>query len=241
LPKTAAKNNYPFNVVSRTSIDSTEAKASVFAPAKPKLVSSLRIEKKAFDTNKLPPLPKAAKISTSFEDIPGQMGELVTGEEPKRVHVPEKPVENENIEVDEMDEFDDLAPIAMRFNAGLFDLIIGGFASFILLSPFLLTGGVWMSLSGFFALTAAFAIVMFVYLTASIGFRGKTFGMRVFSLELVDAEENAYPTLHQAAVNSAVYLLSLAIGGIGLLPIFFNDERRAAHDLISGTILIREY
>jgi hypothetical protein len=34
------------------------------------------------------------------------------------------------------DEIDDLAPIAMRFNSGLFDLIIGAFATFILVCRF---------------------------------------------------------------------------------------------------------
>ena len=120
-------------------------------------------------------------------------------------------------------------------------MIIGSFATLILLSPFMLSGGSWFSLSGVFALAAAFAIVMFVYLTASLSFYGRTFGMRLFSLELVDVEENSYPTMHQAAVNSAVFLLSLTVGGIGFLPMFFNEERRAAHDILSGTILIREY
>ena len=61
----------------------------------------------------------------------------------------------------------------MRFNAGLFVLIIGVFASLILLSPFIISGGSWMSLYGVFAIAAAVAIVMFVYLTASIAFIGR--------------------------------------------------------------------
>ena len=65
--------------------------------------------------------------------------------------------------------------------------------------------------------------------------------MRLFSLELIDAEENQYPSLHQAAVHSSLFILSLAFAGVGFLPIFFNEERRAAHDLLSGTILVREF
>ncbi|MBC7899657.1 MAG: RDD family protein [Saprospiraceae bacterium] len=243
--KMAAKSNYPFNVVSRSApgANRPDGKPSAYGSAKPKLVSSLRIEKKAFDTNKLPPLPKGAGATAGFDQLSGEPNGRLRDEELLRIPVNEKALAAEIVEIDEVeaDEIDDLAPLAMRFNAGLFDLIIGGFASFILLSPFLMTGGTWLSLSGFFAFAAALAIVMFVYLTASIGYSGRTFGMRVFSLELVDAEQNEYPTLHQAAVSSAVYLLSLALAGIGLLPIFFNDERRAAHDLVSGTILIREY
>ncbi len=242
--KVAAKSNYPFNVVSRSATPAgsrPETAASAYVPAKPRLVSSLRIEKKAFSTNKLPPLPKAEKTAADLENLSNEP--IFLDDDQNRVHVTEKAgnFESVDIEESEIEETDDLAPIAMRFNAGLFDLIIGGFASFILLSPFLMSGGTWLSVSGVLAFTAALAIVMFIYLTASIGYTGRTFGMRVFSLELVNAEQDAYPTLHQAAVSSAVYLLSLAVGGIGLLPLFFNDERRAPHDLISGTILIREY
>lgn len=81
---------------------------------------------------------------------------------------------------------------------------------------------------------------MFIYLTLAVGLRGRTLGMRLFSLEIVDAEENEYPTLHQAAVNSAVFLLTLPLLGIGFVPAFVNEERRAAHDLVSGTILVKE-
>ena len=33
---------------------------------------------------------------------------------------------------------------------------------------------------------------------------------------------------------------SLPMLGLGFLPLLFNEERRAAHDLISGTVLVRE-
>ncbi len=81
---------------------------------------------------------------------------------------------------------------------------------------------------------------MFVYLTTTIGFYGRTFGMRLFSLEVVDIDGENYPTMHQAAVSSAVYVLSLALGGVGFLPLFFNQQKRAAHDLIAGTVVVKE-
>lgn len=247
--KPTVNKNYPFNVVSRspqTPANRPEASIAVNTAPKPKLVSSLRIEKKAFDTNKLPPLPKPAEIATSF-GITVDSGSLTqkTDDEiaQKRVVIDKDVLESEAVEVmaEGSGEIDDLAPLAMRFNAGLFDLIIGGFGSLVLLSPFMLTGGSWLTVSGILAFAATAAIVMFLYLTISIGFFSRTVGMRLFSLELVDADENAYPTLHQAAVHSSVFIVSLASGGLGFLPMFFNEERRAAHDLVSGTILLREY
>ena len=128
----------------------------------------------------------------------------------------------------------------MRFNAGFFDLIIGGFTSLLLLAPFMITGGDWLTFTGLLAFLATLSIVMFVYLTTTIGFYGRTFGMRIFSLEVVDINGENYPTLHQAAVSSAVYILSLVFGGAGFLTMLFNRDKRAAHDLISGTMVVKE-
>src|SRR5207244_8203495 len=122
-----------------------------------------------------------------------------------------------------------------------FDLIIGGFAGMLLLSPLACTNENWFSARGLLTFAATLSIVQFLYMTTCLGFFGKTLGMRLFSLELVDAVENEYPTLRQAAVSSAVFLISLAFSGAGFLTVFFNEEKRALHDLMSGTILVREF
>jgi uncharacterized RDD family membrane protein YckC len=96
-------------------------------------------------------------------------------------------------------------------------------------------------MGGWLIVVGAFALINFVYMTACLGFFGKTFGMRLFSLELVDASENEYPTIKQAAISSAVFLLTLPLAGAGFLPVLFNEENRALHDLLSGTILVREF
>ena len=210
--------------------------------------NEIKIEK--FDTNKLPPLPAPAKISSSFEKrtIEPRKIEIEIEEDDfleiqtansADVTAYNEPEEIEN--TDETEEIDDCAPISLRFNAALFDLLICSFLSLILLSPFMLLNGRFFSPEGFFAFLATCSIVMFIYLTTTVGFLGRSFGMRLFSLEIVDVEENAYPTLHQAAVSSSVYLLSLAFGGIGFITMLLNNEKRAAHDLLSGTIIVKEY
>ncbi len=250
--KASPGRNFPFNVVARSNENKSpraNPKTTVNPSPKPMLVSPMKIEKRGFDTNKLPPLqqPKqqSSKLSLSVDATLRAADEENFKNHPKasRIIVEEKAIEVESLGVEavEADDIEDLAPLSMRFNAGVFDMIIGVFTSFILLSPFIISGGTWLSLSGLLAIAATVAIVMFLYLTISLSFVGRTFGMRLFSLELVDVEENAYPTLHQAAVNSSVFLLSLAFAGVGFLPIFFNEERRAAHDILSGTILLREF
>jgi len=267
--KTPVARNYPFNVVSRTAtpppVSQPEAKASINVPPKPRLVPTVSLKNTGYDTNKLPPLPAEGPIS-SFDMPVAFIVDEPVAPEPAPIEVPPEtytepirvPVKVEfaveaysepsaaifepfEIETDASDEIDDLAPFASRFNAGLFDLIIGLFVSLILLSPVAFAGGDWFSASGLLALAGTCAIVMFLYLTSSLALLGRTAGMKLFSLELIDAELNEYPSFHQAAVSSAVYLLTLPLGGLGFLTIFFNDEMRAAHDIVSGTIIVNEF
>jgi uncharacterized RDD family membrane protein YckC len=252
--ETKPKKEFPYYIASRTSevaAPSTETKPAVYPVTKPKLVSSLPGEGLRRDTNKLPPLPKPAKVSTSFERAFEPDAAETTEAEKDEIFIestaaPEikiSPVKDEDAieaEEEELEVNEDLAPVALRFNAGLFDLIIGGFASLILLAPFILLGGDWFTMAGLLAFLATCSIVMFIYMTTAVGLFGKTFGMRMFSLEVIDIEENEYPTFHQAAVSAAVYLLSLALGGTGFLTLLFTDEKRAVHDIVSGTLMVKD-
>lgn len=257
--------NFPFHIAGKTSdaAPNTAANASANVAVKPALTIPAKIETKDLETNKLPAPPKPAPIATNFEKRAVAFEEETRTVESKdfeeKIEVTEKTkfeaapakiestakVEPEAIETEDAaaeEEIDDCAPFAMRFNAGLFDLIIGSFASLLLLSPFMLTGGEsWLTVAGAAAFLATCALVMFIYLTAAIGKYGKTFGMHLFSLEVIDIEDEQYPTLHQAAVSSALYLISLAFGGLGFVTMFFNEEKRAVHDLVSGTIVVKEF
>lgn len=173
--------------------------------------------------------PNAEKTQSEFSGV-------------KRIRIKAEAIEIEAVAKEENNhEIEDLAPFSMRFGAGLFDLIIGAFATLLLLSPLAFTGENWWTASSLVVFATVWAIVLFVYMTVTLGFYGKTFGMRLFSLELVDAIENEYPTLRQAAVNSGLFIISLPFVGAGFATVFFNDENRALHDLASGTILVREF
>ena len=248
-PATPAKN-YPFNVVETSR--SADAAVLPAKPAtintipKPRLVSSTNVtSRKGLDTNKLPAITELAPAPVAPAAQPIEVVDSPKVElEPIRIEMPSVPLEAAEIEAPvlepEVEEIDDLAPLSIRFTAGLFDAIITGFGTAILMSPLFVRGGEWLSASGITAIIAAFGIVTFLYLTVGIGLRGRTLGMKIFSLEVIDIEANEYPTFHQSAVRSAVFLLGLPLLGVGFLPAFFNDERRAAHDLVSGTILVRE-
>ncbi len=162
-------------------------------------------------------------------------------ENPESKAAPVPVEENAAVAAFDEEEMEEIAPFVFRFNAGLFDFIISAFLSLILLSPFMiLGGGNWFNMEGALAFLVTCSIVMFLYITAAVGLIGRTLGMGLFSLEMIDAEDNDYPTFHQAAVSSSVYLVSLALGGIGFATMFWNNERRAVHDLASGTMVVRE-
>jgi uncharacterized RDD family membrane protein YckC len=237
----------PFGVVApnRMAAAAAAPARTVTAP-KPKLVEPAPVAEKR-DTNKLPPIEKVQDLSTITAEpvvietdsatLPTEFAEI------KRIRIRAEPVDDEAVEPSEtlVDEIEDLAPLSMRFGAGLFDMIIGAFAAFLLLSPIAFTNGDWFTPAGLLTFAAAFGLVTFLYMTLCLGFFGKTMGMRLFSLELVDALENEYPTLRQAGVNSAVFLIVTPLVGAGFLTVFFNEEKRALHDLLSGTIIVREF
>lgn len=251
-PHTPTKN-YPFFIATKNATvlpRPTEIRPPATLAPRTVIEDLPIIEKKDLDTNKLRPLPNSSIISTSLERTP--VGDV----EPEATSTPiislaravddlvdvdefENELDSEQLE-DAMEEVEDIAPLGLRFNAAVLDLILGSFASLILLSPLMISGGNWYSLAGLVAFIVTCSIVMFIYLTTAVGFFGQTLGMRLFSIEVLDIDEEDYPTLHQAAVNSSVYLASLALGGLGLIPVLLNDEKRAAHDLLSGTIVVRE-
>jgi uncharacterized RDD family membrane protein YckC len=244
-----AAKPYKFDVVSTASNPSA-------ATVRPKMMPppALQVVQPAppvkRDTNKLPPI---SMRSMPAEDKKGEVDTVV--EESIHTTAPSEflsvnririKAEIENPEIDEpirseIEDIDDLAHFSTRFGAAFFDLIITSFASLLLLSPIALSRGEWFSLAGILTFVGVLAVLTFFYMTICLGFYGKTMGMRLFSLELVDAVENEYPTLHQAAVSSSVFLLSLLFGGAGFITMIFNEEKRAAHDLLSGTILVREF
>ncbi len=250
----SSPKSYPFNVVGRNrAAAAATAPAPTLSPSpKPRLISSLKIEKKKYDTNRLPQLPdplgegEGSTPDTSLDqDVSQEILTSATVPAPEPVaqrplFVPTENGSGEIVSAEPEEEYDDLASFSMRFGAGLFDMALGTVGTLLILSPFLSGSERWLSWFGGMAFVASLAMIVFLYLTASITLWGRSFGMRLFSLELIDAEQSAYPTLHQAAVNSAVYLLSLAFFGLGFLTIIFNEEKRAFHDIVSGTILIRD-
>jgi uncharacterized RDD family membrane protein YckC len=79
----------------------------------------------------------------------------------------------------------------------------------------------------------------FLYLTISVAFTGRTLGMKLLSLRVIDARTGLIPTGSQSAGRSLVYLLTLTAAGVALMYTFINRERQSVHDRFTRTAVIR--
>ncbi len=77
------------------------------------------------------------------------------------------------------------------------------------------------------------------YYTLFIGGGGATPGQRAMGLAVRQDADFALPTLPQALVWTLLLWISFAFAGLPLLLALFNPRRRAAHDILSGLVIIR--
>jgi len=126
-----------------------------------------------------------------------------------------------------------------RTVAAIIDLAI----AFVLASPLLAlnswTGLEWQSWRVIAFSAASFMLVGFFYLTIVTAFTGRTMGMRLCSLRIVDARNGLIPTGGQSAARAFIYMFSLATAGILSLYIFLDSEKNALHDRFTRTAVIR--
>ncbi|BAO45128.1 RDD family protein [Thiolapillus brandeum] len=66
---------------------------------------------------------------------------------------------------------------------------------------------------------------------------GQTLGMRAWRMRLFSAD-GAKVSLKQALIRYAVAIVSLAAAGLGFLWILWDKDKRAWHDMASGTRLV---
>ena len=136
--------------------------------------------------------------------------------------------------------YDDRAPRTKRLAAAVVDL----FAVALLSAPFAaaieLTISNWGDQRVWGSMALIAALVMFLYHTCSVALAGRTLGMSLCGLQAVDARKASVPTTGQCMRRAFVYMLSLATGGLGIIYSLFDAEGRTAHDILSGTVVVRK-
>lgn len=136
--------------------------------------------------------------------------------------------------------YDDRAPRYKRMAAAFVDLLIVALLSAPFAAAIELTIGGWEDQRVWGSMALIAGLVMFLYHTCSVALAGRTFGMRFCGLQAVDARKASVPTTGQCARRALVYMLSLATGGLGILYSLFDAEGRTAHDILSGTVVVRK-
>ena len=125
--------------------------------------------------------------------------------------------------------YDDRAPRAKRLAAALVDFVVVA----LLCTPFAalieLTIGDWADAHVAASMGGIVVVVMFLYQACSVALAGRTWGMSLCA-----------PTTGQCVRRALVYILSLAALGLGVLYSLFDAEGRTAHDILSGTVVVKK-
>ncbi|MEP6913316.1 MAG: RDD family protein [bacterium] len=131
------------------------------------------------------------------------------------------------------------APILFRFVSGIMDIVVVCLLSSPAVVLARMAGLKWQDSRTLLFAAGTFIVMGFVYLTISTAFTGRTLGMKLFSLRVVDARTGLIPTGGQSAARALVYMLTLASAGLALLYTFVDRERRTAHDHFTRTAVVR--
>ncbi|MDQ5846915.1 MAG: RDD family protein [Acidobacteriota bacterium] len=131
------------------------------------------------------------------------------------------------------------ASVPLRIVSGIIDLLVVCLLASPALALLNLTQLNWQDFRVITFTAAAFILTGFLYHTVVTALTGRTVGMRLCSLRVVDARTGLIPTGAQSAVRALVYMLSVASAGIGFIYTFFDREKRAAHDRFTRTAVVR--
>lgn len=135
--------------------------------------------------------------------------------------------------------YDDSAPTVKRLAAAVVDLIVVALICAPFAAAIELTISNWDDPRVWGSMVGIAATVMFLYHTCLPALAGRTTGMSLCSLRAVDARTASVPTTGQCARRAIVYMLSLATLGIGIVYSLFDAEGRTIHDILSGTVVVK--
>jgi uncharacterized RDD family membrane protein YckC len=113
----------------------------------------------------------------------------------------------------------------------------------IMVSPavaaFYYSGSNWSDPKTIGILSGITAATMFAYLTVCTAMTGRTLAMRMFKMRTIDLRTGLIPTGGQSITRAITYVFSLALLGLGIAYAVIDPDKRAVHDKLSKTIVIR--
>ena len=126
--------------------------------------------------------------------------------------------------------------------AGLFDLALLASIDLIVVHFTLqLTGLDWGRVGGlpWAPFLAFFALINGGYVTVFTMASGQTIGQMLTGVRVVDAT-GGHLTLGSALARTSALALSWVPAGLGFLPMLMSSDRRALHDRLVGTRVVRD-
>jgi uncharacterized RDD family membrane protein YckC len=125
-----------------------------------------------------------------------------------------------------------------RLFSALFDLVFCVLLSSPIAAAAYWTGNNLQQPRVMAVLAGSFVVVTFVYLTLMTALTGRTCGMRLLSLKVIDRKTRLIPTGSQSIGRSFVYLISLATV-LGTLSALFSREGYTVQDRVTRTAVVR--
>jgi len=141
-----------------------------------------------------------------------------------------------NVRVDDLASHS--ASAFRRVVSAMFDLIVCTLLASPIAGALYLTGNLnFQDTRVLTVLGGSLVVVTFLYLTLTTALTGRTLGMRMLSLRVIDTKTGLIPTGGQSIGRSFFYLLSLA-SGIGILFALVSREGYTAHDRFTRTAVV---
>ena len=124
-----------------------------------------------------------------------------------------------------------------RAVSAIIDLIFCGVLTSPIAGAFYLSGSDFHDTRALVVLAGALVVVAFLYLTLATALTGRTLGMRMLSLRVIDTKTGLIPTGGQSIGRSFFYLLSLPTV-VGILFALVSREGYTAHDRFTRTAVV---
>ena len=124
-----------------------------------------------------------------------------------------------------------------RLVSAVVDLIFCATLTSPISGAFYLSGGDFHDTRALTVLAGALVVVTFFYLTLATALTGRTLGMRLLSLRVIDTKTGLIPTGGQSIGRSFFYLLSLPTV-VGILFALISREGYTAHDRFTRTAVV---
>jgi uncharacterized RDD family membrane protein YckC len=131
------------------------------------------------------------------------------------------------------------APVFRRLLASFVDLVVLTLLNAPMIAAANSYSGDWLNFQVIGTLTGVALVIVFLYSTISVALTGRTLGMRLFGIRVVDMRTGLIPTGKQSAGRALLYLASLLSAGILLALALVDSERQATHDRVSRTAVVR--